>query len=114
MATQVDVHVEPDAEAIEFELPVSDEVQADMGRRMDAVVQVAQATAPVDTGEYRSKIHRVQGHDSDGTNHVDADADHSIYVEYGTRQTDRHGRAIHRPHYTLSHALDAAGGDHDV
>jgi hypothetical protein len=48
----------------------------------------------------------------DGAVHVDADVHYAIYVEHGTRQTDRNGRAIHRPHYTLSHALDAAGGDH--
>jgi hypothetical protein len=112
MATHVQVDVEPDFEAIEFELPLSDEVQADMRQRMNAVVQVGQATAPVDTGEYRSKIHLVDQPDDDGTLHVDADADHSIYVEYGTRQTDRTGRRIHLPHHTLGHALDAAGGDH--
>jgi hypothetical protein len=76
------------------------------------VEEIAKATAPVYTGEYRDKIHVVEEPDADGTRHVDADAAHSIYVEHGTRQTDRHGRAIHRPHYTLSHALDAAGGDH--
>ncbi|MEU0589990.1 HK97 gp10 family phage protein [Streptomyces ardesiacus] len=111
MATRVEIEVEVDEEAVRA-LAVGDEVQADLGRRMDAVVEVGQATAPVDTGEYRSKIHRVQGHDDDGTVHVDADADHSIYVELGTRQTDRTGRRIHLPHHTLGHALDAAGGDH--
>ncbi|MGW4822521.1 HK97 gp10 family phage protein [Streptomyces sp. NPDC004227] len=112
MATRVDVHVDVDEEAVEFELPVTDEVQADMRRRMDAVVRVAQATAPVDTGLYRSRIHRVEGHDSDGTVHVDANTHYAIYVEHGTRQTDRHGRSIHPPRYTLTNALDAAGGDH--
>ncbi|MFI9598933.1 HK97 gp10 family phage protein [Streptomyces sp. NPDC052043] len=111
MATRVSIDVDLDEEAIR-DLAVSGEVQADMRQRMDRVVQVAQETAPVDTGEYRSKIRRMDGHDADGTNHVDAAADHSIYVEYGTRQTDRHGRPIHRPHHTLGHALDAAGGDH--
>lgn len=112
MATLVEITVEPDEEAIRFDLPLTEEVQADMRQRMDAAVVVAKGTAPVDTGEYRSKIHRVEQPDPDGTNHMDADADHSIYVEYGTRQTDRTGRRIHLPHYTLSHALDAAGGDH--
>ncbi|MFJ6566642.1 HK97 gp10 family phage protein [Streptomyces sp. NPDC091292] len=111
MATRVEIRADVDEEAVRS-LAVSDEVQADMRQRLDRVVEVAQATAPVDTGEYRSKIHRVGGHDNDGTNHVDADAEHSIYVEYGTRQTDRHGRRIHLPHHTLGHALDAAGGDH--
>ncbi len=112
MATQVDVHVDVDTEAIEFELPLDDGVQDDMKARMRRVVQVAKVTAPVDTGEYRSKIHLVEQADSDGTVHVDADADHSIFVELGTRQTDRTGRRIHLPHHNLGNALDAAGGDH--
>jgi hypothetical protein len=112
MATRVDIDVELDLEAIEFELPLNDEVQADLKARLRPVVTVAQATAPVLTGFYRSQIHLVEEPDGDGTNHVDADADYSIYVEHGTTQRDRNGHAIHRPHYTLSHALDAAGGDH--
>ncbi|HLU97788.1 MAG TPA: HK97 gp10 family phage protein [Thermobifida alba] len=112
MATRVDIDVELDAEAIEFELPLIDEVQDDLTARMKRVESVAIATAPVYTGEYRDKIHIVDEPDADGTRHVDADADHSYYVEHGTTQRDRNGRAIHRPHYTLSHALDAAGGDH--
>lgn len=112
MATHVEIDVDLDEEAIQFELPLTPEVQEDMKARLRPVVTVAQATAPVDTGEYRSKIHLVEEPDGDGTNHVDADAEHSIYVEHGTTQRDRNGHAIHRPHYTLSHALDAAGGDH--
>ena len=112
MATLVDIEVEVDAEAIEFELPLDDGVQADLTARMKRVEAIAIATAPVDTGEFRDKIHIVDEPDRDGTRHVDADADHSIYVEHGTTQRDRNGHAIHRPHYTLSHALDAAGGDH--
>lgn len=112
MATAVEIDVEPDYEAIQFELPLNPEVQADFTARMKRVEAVAIATAPVDTGEFRDNIHIVDRPDDDGTRHVDADADHSIYVEHGTTQRDRHGRAIHRPHYTLSHALDAAGGDH--
>lgn len=112
MATRVEIHVDIDEEAIEFELPLTDEVQADLTARMTRVESVAIATAPVDTGEFRDNIHIVDEPDDDGTRHVDADADHSIYVEHGTTQRDRNGHAIHRPHYTLSHALDAAGGDH--
>lgn len=111
MATEVTVDVEIDELAI-ADLAFSREVQDDLAQRMDRVVQVAQATAPVDTGLYRSRIHRVAQPDVDGAVHVDADVHYAIYVEHGTRQTDRNGRAIHRPHYTLSHALDAAGGDH--
>jgi len=112
MATLVGIDVEPDYEAIEFELPLDPEVQEDLTARMKRVEAVAIATAPVDTGEFRDNIHIVKEPDADGTRHVDADADHSIYVEHGTTQRDRHGHAIHRPHYTLGHALDAAGGDH--
>ena len=106
-----DITVEIDEEAVRS-LATSGEVQADLHGRMGQVAILAQATAPVDTGEYRSKIHVVEGCDADGTVHVDADAAHSIYVELGTRQTDRTGRRIHPARHTLSHALDAAGGDH--
>ncbi|MBP5918666.1 HK97 gp10 family phage protein [Streptomyces sp. LBUM 1486] len=112
MATEVQIDVELDLEAIEFELPLAPEVQADFKERMKRVEEIAKATAPVDTGEFRDGIHAVEEPDPDGTRHVDADAPHSIYVEHGTTQRDRNGHAIHRPHYTLSHALDAAGGDH--
>ncbi|MFJ8923855.1 HK97 gp10 family phage protein [Streptomyces sp. NPDC102415] len=90
------------------------EVQDDMRARMDRVVQVAKVTAPVDTGLYRDTIHRVEQPDSDGANHVDAPVHYAIYVELGTRQTDRNGRLIHLPRHVLGNALDAAGGDHDV
>ncbi|MYX14388.1 HK97 gp10 family phage protein [Streptomyces sp. SID8374] len=103
--------VEVDEEAIAG-LVLHPDVQADLGERMGRVVGVAQLTAPVDTGEFRSKIHVVERPDADGARHVDAVAKHSIYVELGTRQTDRHGRLIHLPHHTLGNALDAAGGDH--
>lgn len=112
MATQVAIDVEIDEEAIQFELPLVAEVQDDFTDRMKRVESVAIATAPVDTGEFRDNIHIVDRPDDDGTRHVDADAEHSIYVEHGTTQRDRNGHAIHRPHYTLGHALDAAGGDH--
>ncbi|MEW1630838.1 HK97 gp10 family phage protein [Streptomyces sp. NPDC089173] len=106
-----DIRIDLDEDAIAG-LVLHPDVQADLGERMGRVVAVAQLTAPVDTGEYRSKIHAVERPDPDGTRHADADADHSIYVELGTRQTDRHGRRIHLPHHTLGNALDAAGGDH--
>lgn len=112
MATQVAIDVEIDEEAIRLELPLIGEVQEDFKARMDRVVAVGQATAPVLTGDYKASIHRLEEVDDDGTNHVDADIHYAIYVEHGTTQRDRHGHAIHRPHYTLSHALDASGGDH--
>ncbi|MFD3520413.1 HK97 gp10 family phage protein [Streptomyces sp. NPDC058653] len=95
-------------------LALSRQVQDDMEARMDQVVAVAKATAPVLTGDYQESIHRVKQPDADGTVHVDTDVHYAIYVEHGTRQTDRNGRSIHPPRYNLSHALDAAGGDHDV
>ncbi|MEU8623317.1 HK97 gp10 family phage protein [Streptomyces sp. NPDC048669] len=88
------------------------QVQADLAARMDRVVEVAKATAPVDTGLYKATIHRVEQPDSDGAVHVDAPVHYAIYVELGTRQTDRNGRRIHLPHHVLGNALDAAGGDH--
>lgn len=93
-------------------LALSDEVQGDLELRMDRVVDVAKATAPVLTGAYQASIHRVEAPDADGSVHADADVHYAYFVEHGTRQVDRNGHAIHRPHYTLSHALDAAGGDH--
>ncbi|MEU0354971.1 HK97 gp10 family phage protein [Streptomyces cyaneofuscatus] len=88
-------------------------VQADMAARADAVVGVAKLTAPVDTGLYRATIHQVERPDpASGAVHVDAPVHYAIYVEYGTRQTDRNGRRIHLPNHTLGNALDAAGGDH--
>ncbi|MEU6058001.1 HK97 gp10 family phage protein [Streptomyces sp. NPDC047097] len=105
--------VELDEEAIAG-LVLDEAVQADLAARMDRVVDVAKATAPVDTGEFRDNIHRIATPDTDGTIHVDADAEHSVYVELGTRQTDRTGRLIHPARHTLGHALDAAGGDHDA
>lgn len=112
MASRVVIDIEVDDEAIEFDLPHDPGVQADMRARMDRVVEVAKATAPVLTGAYQKSIHRLKEVDGDGTNHVDAAVDYAYYVEHGTTQRDRHGHAIHRPHYTLSHALDAAAGDH--
>jgi hypothetical protein len=112
MASKVEIEVEVDDEAIEFELPHDDEVQADLRGRMDKVVEVAKQIAPVDTGLYRSRISRITDDDPDGAIHVEANTHYAIYVEHGTRQTDRHGRSIHPPRYTLSTALDAAGGDH--
>ncbi|MEV5854639.1 MULTISPECIES: HK97 gp10 family phage protein [Streptomyces] len=90
-------------------------VQADMAARGDVVVGVAKLTAPVDTSLYRDTIHRVERPDPEsGAVHVDAPVHYAIYVEYGTRQTDRHGRRIHLPQHVLGNALDAAGGDHHV
>ncbi|KFK87851.1 hypothetical protein IX27_18350 [Streptomyces sp. JS01] len=108
------IRIDLDEDAIAG-LALHPDVQADMAARADAVVGVAKLTAPVDTGLYRDTIHRVERPDPDtGAVHVDAPVHYAIYVEYGTRQTDRNGRRIHLPRHVLGNALDAAGGDHHV
>ena len=109
--TEVRIEVELNEDAI-HNLPHSRVVQDDLEARMDRVVEVAKAIAPVDTGRYKASIRRVAEPGPNGEVHVDANVPYAIYVEHGTRQTDRNGRSIHPPHYTLSTALDAAGGDH--
>lgn len=109
--TEVSIDVELDEDAI-HNLPHSQVVQDDLEARMDRVVEVAKATAPVLTGRYMESIHRVEEPGPDGEVYVEASVDYAYFVEHGTRQVDRNGHSIHRPHYTLSHALDAAGGDH--
>jgi hypothetical protein len=111
MSSEVTVTVELDEDAI-HNLPLSREVQDDLEQRMDRVVEVAQAIAPVDTGRYKASIHRLPEPGPDGEVSVEANVPYAIYVEHGTRQTDRNGRSIHPPRYTLSTALDAAAGDH--
>lgn len=111
MSSEVSVTVELNEDAL-HNLPHSRQVQADLEQRMDRVVQVAQAIAPVDTGRYKASIRRVPTPGPDGEVSVEANVPYAIYVEHGTRQTDRNGRSIHPPRYTLSTALDAAGGDH--
>ncbi len=105
------IRIDLDEDAIAG-LALHPDVQEDFRGRMKRVEEVAIATAPVYSGEFQESIHLVDRPDADGTWHVDADAPHSYFVEHGTRQTDRNGRSIHPPRYTMSHALDAAGGDH--
>ncbi|MEE4540989.1 HK97 gp10 family phage protein [Streptomyces sp. V4-01] len=97
------INIEIDEAAIAA-LAAAPSVKRDMRARGRRVVQAAQTTAPVDTGEYRDSIHLEDG-DEDGEVLVVASADHSIYVEHGTRQPG------HPAHHTLTNALDAAGGD---
>lgn len=111
MSSEVHIDVQLDEDAI-HNLPHTRAVQDDLAQRMDRVVEVAQAIAPVDTGRYKASIHRIPQPGPDGEVSVEANVPYAIYVEHGTRQTDRNGRAIHPPRYTLSTALDAAGGDH--
>ena len=111
MSSEVTVTVEVDEDALHG-VPHLREVQADLEQRMDRVAETARSIAPVDTGRYKASIHRVPEPGPDGEMSVEANVPYAIYVEHGTRQTDRHGRSIHPPRYTLSTALDAAGGDH--
>lgn len=109
--TEVRIEVDLDEDAI-HNLTHSRAVQDDIEQRMDRVVEVAQSIAPVRTGRYKASIHRVPDPGPDGEVAVEASVPYAIYVEHGTRQTDRNGRSIHPPRYTLSTALDAAAGDH--
>jgi hypothetical protein len=111
MSSEITVQVDLDEDAIHG-LTHHQRVQDDLAQRMDRVAQTAQAIAPVDTGRYKASIHRVPEPGPDGEVSVEANVPYAIYVEHGTRQTDRNGRAIHPPRYTLSTALDAAAGDH--
>lgn len=109
--TEVRIEVDLDEGAIRM-LPHTRAVQDDLEQRMDRVVETAKAIAPVRTGRYKASIHRVPEPGPDAEVSVEANVPYAIYVEHGTRQTDRNGRSIHPPRYTLSTALDAAGGDH--
>jgi hypothetical protein len=89
---------QPDEAAIAG-LVHEDFVRADLHERADRVVQVAQATAPVDTGRYRSSIHKEDG--PDGSVLIASNVDYAVYLEFGTRRM--------RAFRTLGSALDAAG-----
>lgn len=95
------VNIETDEAAIQS-LLATPAVKRDMRARGRRVVRSAQDTAPVDTGEYRASIHLEDG-DEGGEVLIVASADHSIYVEHGTRVPG------HPAHNTLANALDAAG-----
>ncbi|BAC73226.1 hypothetical protein AQJ43_23750 [Streptomyces avermitilis] len=88
---------QPNKVAIEA-LGFEDFVQQDLHERAGRVVDVAQATAPVDSGRFRDSIHAEDG--SDGEILVVSDLEYSVYVELGTREQ--------APHNTIATALDAA------
>ncbi|MFD8072157.1 HK97 gp10 family phage protein [Streptomyces sp. NPDC059718] len=87
----------PDKAAIEA-LVFDDFVQEDLHERASRVVDVAQATAPVESGRFRDSIHDEDG--PDGEVLVVSDLEYSVYVELGTRDQ--------APHHTIATALDAA------
>lgn len=80
--------------------PVGRGAAPGMRRKAEAVLSYAVATAPVDTGEYKSKINMEQL--PGGGWRITASAPHSIYVEFGTRYM--------AAYHTLAVALDAAKG----
>jgi hypothetical protein len=64
------------------------------------VLSYAKGSAPVDTGEYRDSIHMLEL--PSGGFRIQADAPHSIFVEFGTSRMSAY--------HTLAVALDAAKG----
>ena len=71
-------------------------VRADLQRRGERVLAAAQASAPVDSGEYRASLRLIaDDHPSRPAVHVGATVDYGMEVE--------------ADHGTLSRALDAAG-----
>lgn len=70
-------------------------IRADMLRRAHAAATVAQATAPVESGEYRAGIHAESATTDRAVGRVVATAPHSAVVEAKTRN--------------LGRAIDAAG-----
>jgi hypothetical protein len=72
-------------------------VELDLERRMERVLAVARANAPVDSGAYRNSLHvETVEHPSRVVVRVVADVDYAMVLE------SRYG--------ILSRALDAAGG----
>lgn len=71
-------------------------VRAELARRADSVQSAAIAGAPVESGEYRSRIRRVSTTTDRAVERVEATAPHSLAVESRTGN--------------LARALNAAGG----
>lgn len=84
----------------EWEIPVGRAADPGVKRKAELVFAYALVTAPVDTGEYKSKIRLVDL--PGGGYRVEALADHSRYVEWGTSKM--------KAYHTLATALDAAKG----
>lgn len=84
----------------------SPEMRAEMRRRAEKVKTVAEATAPVESGEYKSSFRVTSGarggiRKDRAYGRVTNTAPHAFYVEYGTSKTPAHS--------TLRNALRAAG-----
>lgn len=84
----------------------SPEMRAEMRRRAEKVKAAAEATAPVDSGEYKASFKVTSGarggfRKDRAYGRVTNTAPHAFYVEYGTSST--------RAHHTLRRALRAAG-----
>ncbi len=83
----------------------SPEMRAEMRRRAEKVKRAAEATAPVDSGEYKTSFRVTSGarggfKKDRAYGRVTNTAPHAFYVEYGTSKTPAH--------HTLRRALDAA------
>jgi hypothetical protein len=79
---------------------------AEMRRRAEKVKPLAEATAPVDSGEYKSSFKVTSGarggvRKDRAYGRVTNSAPHAFYVEHGTSKTPAH--------HTLRRALSAAG-----
>lgn len=100
----------------------SDFMQAEMGRRAQAVMDQAIATAPVYTGT-GGDAHRGRYKDAFSmhtTDHggwkgdraagiVTNDAPEAVFVEYSSTHATDHGVRVQQGHHTMLNALQAAG-----
>ena len=100
----------------------SDFLEAEMGRRAQAVMDQAVATAPVYTGTGRD-VHRGRYKESFSmhtTDHggwkgdraagiVTNDAPEAVFVEYSSTHRTEHGARVQPGHHTMLNALSAAG-----
>ncbi|OLT13005.1 hypothetical protein BJF79_03640 [Actinomadura sp. CNU-125] len=84
----------------------SPEMQAEMRRRAEKVAATAEATAPVDSGDYKGSFQVTSGprggvRKNRAYGRVTNTSNHAVYVEYGTSRTPARS--------TLRDALRAAG-----
>lgn len=92
MATRVKLN----SRAVQDMLDGGNGMRALLMERAQRVLSAAESSAPVETGEYRSRLAISEGHTDRLVLRVGSSAPHSHLVEA------KHG--------TMAHALDAAGG----
>lgn len=72
----------------------SEFLKQDMVRRAERVKRAAEATAPVESGEYKASFSVSSGEQSTGGRRVYArvenDSDHAAMVEFGNSKVDAH------------------------